>query len=119
MEAEEQKMRNKAEREAARKRRKAERLRYRKLKQQNTTKSPFIQQFSSGRKEVWIMPGTELPKQSHHSQGGEVNQASETSVDDYYTTFTHSEVCDVLCIHTQTRTNTCNHWTYYSIARTK
>ena len=53
------------------------------------------------------MPGTELPQQSHRGQGGEANQASETSVDDYYTTFTHSEVCDVLCIHTQTCTHTC------------
>ena len=95
MEEEEQKMKNKAEREAARKKKRAEKLRNRKLKQQDKSKSPFIQQFSSGRKEVWIMPGTKLPQQSDQSGRGQVGVANtepETTVDDYYTSFTHSEV---------------------------
>ena len=89
-------MKNKAEREAARKKKRAERLRNRKLKEQDKTKSPYIQQFSSGRKEVWIMPGTELPKQRDHSGRGQVgvsNKEPETTTDTYYTSFTHSEVC--------------------------
>ena len=89
-------MKSKAEKEAARKRRKAEKIRNRKLKQQDKAKSPFIQQFSPGRREVWIMPGTELPNradQKQPSQGGEANRTYETTIDEYYTTFTHSEVC--------------------------
>lgn len=87
-------MKKKAEREAARKKKKAERLKNRWLKQQDKSKSPFIQQFSSGRKEVWIMPGTEVQSdQSGCGQVGVANREPETTVDDYYTSFTHSEVC--------------------------
>ena len=97
MEEEELKMKNKADREAARKKKKAERMRNRKLKLQNKEKSPFIQQFSSGRKEVWIMSGTEVPlksdQQNRRGQRGVANQSYEATIDDYYTTFTHSEVC--------------------------
>jgi hypothetical protein len=96
VEEEEQKMRKKAERDAARRKKKAERLKNRRLKQQDKSKDPFIQRFSSGRKEVWIMPGTEAPRQSDQSGRGEVgvaNKEPDTTVDDYYTSFTHSEVC--------------------------
>ena len=89
-------MKKKAERDAARRKKKAERLKNRQLKQQDKSKSPFVQQFSSGRKEVWIMPGTEVPQQSDQSGCGQVGVANKepaTAVDDYYTSFTHSEVC--------------------------
>ncbi len=89
-------MRKKAERDAARRKKKAERLKNKRLKQQDKSKGPFIQRFSSGRKEVWIMPGTEVPQQSDQSGCGEVgvaNKEPDTTVDDYYTSFTHSEVC--------------------------
>lgn len=45
------------------------------------------------------MPGTELPQQNQFSQGGEANLVGETFIDDYYATFTHSEVCDVISVH--------------------
>ena len=92
-------MKKKAERDAIRKKKKAERLKNRRPKQQDKSRSPFIQQFSSGRKEVWIMPGTELPQQSDKSGCGQVgvaNKEPETTVDDYYTSFTHSEVCQII-----------------------
>ena len=98
VEEEERKMKNKADREAARKKKKAERQRNRKLKQQDKSRTPFIQQFPSGRKEVWIMPGTEIPQrsdQSDHGQASIPGKEYEASFDEYYTTFTHSEVCDV------------------------
>ena len=96
VEEEEQKMKKKAERDAIRKKKKAERLKNRRPKQQEKSKSPFIQQFSSGRKEVWIMPGTEVPQLSDQGGCGQVgvaNKEPNTTVDDYYTSFTHSEVC--------------------------
>lgn len=99
MEEEEQKMKNKASREAARRKKKAERLRNRKLKLQQTVKNPFIHQFSSGRKEVWIMPGMEMPHKRDQlngcGHGGVANCSSsmEAGIEDYYATFTHSEVC--------------------------
>ena len=94
-------MKKKAEREAARKKKKAERLKNRQLKQQDKSKSPFIQQFSSGRKEVWIMPGTEVSQRSDPSGCGQMGVAKrepETTVDDYYTSFTHSEVCSAAIV---------------------
>ena len=99
VEAEEQKMKKKAEREATRKKKKAERLKHKRLRQHDKSKSPFIQQFSSGRREVWIMPGAEMPSksdQSGHGQIGVANDEPETTVDDYYTSFTHSEVCSFM-----------------------
>lgn len=100
VEEEEQKMKKKAERDAAKKKKKAERLKNRQLKQQDKSRSPFIQQFSSGRKEVWIMPGTEVPQQRDQSGSGQMgvaNKEPDTTVDDYYTSFTHSEVGNIVC----------------------
>ena len=89
-------MKNKADREAARKKKRSERLKNRKLKE---TKNPFIHQFSSGKKEVWIMPGTEMAgRKSDQNKGDVPDRTREAAVDEYYTTFTHSEVW-YICVY--------------------